>query len=233
MPDINIIATSSTERELRFYDTTANKWELRVLVSWAPAEQSVYSQMLCMLPTQAIREEGYFSNDIWTRFISLQFWEVDHPVLKMYYHFSQNPLEESSLILGDTAGNIRVLLFNPERKGPFREEIGRNLVSIRFSELLKVSVSHTEYLLWSERSNNQFLQGGLRGLRVVEFLNVHSDWVRQLSFYSKSNSFISCAPCPKTSVLMCDVYGTKSQYRYDVTGGVTCFCVAEGCVKST
>ncbi|XP_034257101.1 WD repeat-containing protein on Y chromosome [Thrips palmi] len=33
MPDVNMMCTSSTERELRFYDTRAGKWELRVLVS--------------------------------------------------------------------------------------------------------------------------------------------------------------------------------------------------------
>ena len=33
MPDVDIICTSSTEREIRFYDTRATKWELRVLVS--------------------------------------------------------------------------------------------------------------------------------------------------------------------------------------------------------
>ncbi|KAJ9600992.1 hypothetical protein L9F63_000830, partial [Diploptera punctata] len=32
LPDVNIVCTSSTERELRFYDTTANKFELRVVI---------------------------------------------------------------------------------------------------------------------------------------------------------------------------------------------------------
>ncbi|PSN52063.1 WD repeat-containing protein on Y chromosome [Blattella germanica] len=31
LPDVNIVCTSSTDRELRFYDTTAGKFELRVL----------------------------------------------------------------------------------------------------------------------------------------------------------------------------------------------------------
>ncbi|XP_052131423.1 uncharacterized protein LOC127751637 [Frankliniella occidentalis] len=33
MPDVNMVCTSSTERELRFYDSRAARWELRVLVS--------------------------------------------------------------------------------------------------------------------------------------------------------------------------------------------------------
>lgn len=33
MPDISIVCTSSTERDLRFYDTTAKKFELRVIIT--------------------------------------------------------------------------------------------------------------------------------------------------------------------------------------------------------
>lgn len=32
MPDVQIICTSSTERDLRFYDVVAKKFELRVMV---------------------------------------------------------------------------------------------------------------------------------------------------------------------------------------------------------
>ena len=32
MPDIQIVCTSSIERDLRFYDTVANTFELRVMV---------------------------------------------------------------------------------------------------------------------------------------------------------------------------------------------------------
>lgn len=33
MPDVSIVCTSSTERDLRFYDTSARKFELRVIFS--------------------------------------------------------------------------------------------------------------------------------------------------------------------------------------------------------
>lgn len=33
MPDVQIICTSSAEYDLRFYDTSAGKFELRILVS--------------------------------------------------------------------------------------------------------------------------------------------------------------------------------------------------------
>lgn len=35
MPDVNIICTSSTERDLRFYDCTANTFTLKIIItSW-------------------------------------------------------------------------------------------------------------------------------------------------------------------------------------------------------
>lgn len=33
LPDVNVICTSSTERDLRFYDTSANKFELRIMIT--------------------------------------------------------------------------------------------------------------------------------------------------------------------------------------------------------
>lgn len=34
MPDIQIVCTSSTECDLRFYDTAAKKFDLRIMVSY-------------------------------------------------------------------------------------------------------------------------------------------------------------------------------------------------------
>lgn len=36
LPDVSVVCTSSAERDLRFYDTTAQKFELRVMVSSLP-----------------------------------------------------------------------------------------------------------------------------------------------------------------------------------------------------
>lgn len=36
MPDVGVIATASAERDLRFYDTTAQKFELRVMITSLP-----------------------------------------------------------------------------------------------------------------------------------------------------------------------------------------------------
>lgn len=49
MPDVNMMCTSSTERELRFYDTRAGKWELRVLVSLG-VERTQYVASSLRLP---------------------------------------------------------------------------------------------------------------------------------------------------------------------------------------
>lgn len=34
MPDIQVVCTSSTECDLRFYDTAAKKFDLRIMVSY-------------------------------------------------------------------------------------------------------------------------------------------------------------------------------------------------------
>lgn len=36
MPDVNVICTAGAERDLRFYDTTAQKFELRILITSLP-----------------------------------------------------------------------------------------------------------------------------------------------------------------------------------------------------
>lgn len=43
LPDVSVICTSSSERDLRFYDTTAQKFELRIMVtSMSDAPSSLY-----------------------------------------------------------------------------------------------------------------------------------------------------------------------------------------------
>lgn len=45
LPDVRIVVTSSSERDLRFYDTTANNFHLRIIVTslpWAVSSMSYY-----------------------------------------------------------------------------------------------------------------------------------------------------------------------------------------------
>nr|CAD7462430.1 unnamed protein product [Timema tahoe] len=165
LPDVSIVCTSSTERDLRFYDTVAKQFQLRILIT-----------------------------------------SLDYVVVCMHYYFSKNIDEESRLVLGDEGGNVIVFSFTTREKGPFYHKPGVDLTHIRYQQLVK---------------------GGLPSIKVFEFLNVHSDWVCQVSYYSSLHSFLSCAICPENSLYMRDDTGTKSQYTFRSSSGISCFNFSE------
>ncbi|XP_049764436.1 WD repeat-containing protein on Y chromosome-like [Schistocerca cancellata] len=164
LPDCEIVCTSATE-DLRFYDTSANKFELRVMV---------------------------------TRWPSV--------IMKMCYHFYEDVNQESILILGDADGNIRILLIKVKNKGPFYHTPGTDVIHI-----------HYEGLLSSE----------LEGMRVIEHYSIHTNSVMQLGFYASLKHFVSCSACPKNSLYLCDILGTKTHYSFDLDAGVSCFNFSE------
>lgn len=53
----------------------------------------------------------------------------------MHYHFSMDIEENCKLICGDVGGNVRVLLFSPVLRGPFKNEPGRGLTTLRHVDL--------------------------------------------------------------------------------------------------
>ncbi|XP_046962208.1 WD repeat-containing protein on Y chromosome [Vanessa cardui] len=166
MPDVNIVVTSSTERDLRFYDCTAKTFTLKIVItSW--------EYMICT----------------------------------MYYHFYKDLKEKSILICGDVGGNVRVLLFSPVKRGPFRNQPGRALLQLRH-----VDLQRRPYLL-SE-------------MKLVEMNRVHSDWVRQVSFYASLHCVVSCSTC-NDALLMCDLAASKTHNMFRVEKGIQCFAFDE------
>ncbi|RVE45325.1 hypothetical protein evm_010030 [Chilo suppressalis] len=166
MPDVNIIVTSSTERDLRFYDCTAKTFTLKIVItSW--------EYMICT----------------------------------MYYHFHKDSNEKCMLICGDVGGGVRVLLFSPVKRGPFRNQAGRALIQLRHIDLQR-----RPHLL-SE-------------MKLVEFPRVHSEWVRQVSFYASLHCVVSCATCAD-SLLMSDIQGSKTHNMFRVEKGIQCFAFDE------
>ncbi|KAM3959580.1 WD repeat-containing protein on Y chromosome [Aphomia sociella] len=166
MPDVNIIVTSSTERDLRFYDCTAKTFTLKIVItSW--------EYMICT----------------------------------MYYQFHKDIREKCILICGDVGGNVRVLLFSPVKRGPFRNQAGRALIQLRHVDLQK-----KPHLLPE--------------MKLVELQRVHSEWVRQVSFYASLHCVVSCATCTD-ALLMCDVAGSKTHNMFRVDKGIQCFAFDE------
>ncbi|CAH0714096.1 unnamed protein product, partial [Brenthis ino] len=166
LPDVNIIVTSSTERDLRFYDCTAKTFTLKIVItSW--------EYMICA----------------------------------MHYHFSKDINEKCILICGDVGGNIRILLFSPIKRGPFRNQPGRVLLQLRHIDLQK-----RPHLLPE--------------MQLIEMKGVHSEWVRQVSFYASLHCVMSCATCPD-SLLMCDLAASKTHNMFKVDKGIQCFAFDE------
>ncbi|CAH0702623.1 unnamed protein product [Spodoptera exigua] len=162
MPDVNIIVTSSTERDLRFYDCIAKTFTLKIVItSW------------------------------------------DYMICTMHYRFSPDINEKCMLICGDVGGNVRVLLFSPVLRGPFRNEAGRALISLRHVDLQKRPRMLPE-------------------LRLVDLGRMHSEWVRQVSYYESLHCVVSCATC-SDSLLLCDISGSKTHYMFKVEKGIQCF----------
>ncbi|CAB3250854.1 unnamed protein product [Arctia plantaginis] len=166
MPDVNIIVTSSTERDLRFYDCTAGTFTLKIVIS-------SWEDMICT----------------------------------MHYHFEADEKEKCILICGDVGGNMRVLLFSPIKRGPFRNEAGRALIQLRH-----VDLQRKPHLLPE--------------LKLVELTRIHAEWVRQVSYYASLHCVVSCATCPD-SLLMCDMYGSKTHNMFRVDKGIQCFAFDE------
>lgn len=59
--------------------------------------------------------------------------------------------------------------------------------------------------------------------RVAQYPNLHTDYVRQVSFYSTLHSVVSCSQCPKAGLLMTDITDPKKVYVYKISAGVWCF----------
>lgn len=158
LPDVNILVTSSTERELRFYDTTSKRFNLIIV------------------------------------FVSMPYC-VNH----MFYHFSENIKEESIIVCGDLGGNIRVIQFSKEDKGPFKQKIGVDTLVLKWDAVVK---------------------GKLPGMKAYNILNVHTDWVRQVSYYKLLGSIVSCSTSPN-AMFVGDFHGARTSYMFFLKRGKT------------
>nr|XP_033196517.1 WD repeat-containing protein on Y chromosome-like isoform X2 [Bombus vancouverensis nearcticus] len=165
MPDIQVVCTSSTECDLRFYDTAAKKFDLRIMISG-----------------------------------------LEYAVICMDYYFSKNIKEDSYIVLGDMSGSVKVMSFSPIERGPFKQEPQRDSLFIRYESVLK---------------------GELKGLKIVEFKNVHTDWVKQVAYYGSLRAFMSSSRCCNCSLLFSDLTGARIQYKFKVNMGISCFTFCE------
>lgn len=50
-------------------------------------------------------------------------------------------------------------------------------------------------------------------MQLVEFVRVHNEWVRQVSFYASLHCIVSCSTSVD-SLLMCDIQGSKTHNMF-------------------
>ncbi|KAJ8982884.1 hypothetical protein NQ317_004314 [Molorchus minor] len=165
LPDVSIICTSSTERDLRFYDISARKFELRVMVTSLP-----------------------------------------FAVTTMNYTFSRRITDPSRLLLGDMAGNVKIISFTTEARGPFRGQPGIPLLSVRYESVVRNVIPN---------------------FKLLEIPRLHCDTVRQMAYYGTLRGAISCAECPK-AVVISDVADGTTIYTYKIEMGAWSFALDEG-----
>ena len=152
-------------------------------------------------------------------------------ICTMHYHFHKNIEEKCKLICGDVGGNVHVLLFSAVLRGPFKNEPGRGLRTLRHVDLQKrvimttlIEPSSFSFIPWpfiGSKRNKMHLQFQsltlfqphmLPEMQLVELLRIHREWVRQVSYYDSLHCVVSCATCID-SLLMCDIRGSKTQSR--------------------
>ncbi|XP_067214035.1 WD repeat-containing protein on Y chromosome-like [Linepithema humile] len=162
LPDVEMVCTSSTECDLRFYDTAAKKFDLRTLIS------SLANAVVCM-----------------------------------HYYFSAK--EDSCIVLGDTSGSVIILSFNPADRGPFKQSTTRDMTVLRYNDV----------------------KGEEEGFSVTEFKNIHTNWASQVAYYGSLRVFASGSQCADCSLCVCEVSGARTQYKFRVLMGISCFALCE------
>lgn len=157
LPDLNILVTSSTERELRFYDTTCKRFTL-ILV--------IYLMPFC----------------------------VNH----MYYQFWENGKEDDNLLIcGDLGGNVRIMEFPKEDRGPFKQQVGVDPVTIKWEKVVK---------------------GKLPRMKTYSILDAHGDWVREVAYYKLLGSIVSCSSS-NSAMHIGDHRGFRTSYTFFLKRG--------------
>lgn len=160
----------------------------------------------------------------------------------MYYYFSKNIKEDSYIVLGNMHGSVAIISFSSVDRGPFKQEPQRDTSFIRYESILKANNLYFMTLLFHTIFYNQqnfyisiisffkhsMLQGEIQGLRITEFKNVHTDWVKQVAYYDSLRSFLSSSRCCSCSLLVRDLTGSRIQYKFSVKMGISCFTVCEG-----
>ncbi|KYN02701.1 WD repeat-containing protein on Y chromosome, partial [Cyphomyrmex costatus] len=131
---------------------------------------------------------------------------LENAVVCMHYYFSKNMYENSYIVLGDTSGSVTIMAFNPIDRGPFKQYTASDLAIFRYDNVIK---------------------GELQGFDVIEFKNIHTNWTSQVAYYGSLRAFVSSSQCSDCSLCVFDASGTRTQYKFQVLMGISCFTLCD------
>ncbi|XP_017152442.1 WD repeat-containing protein on Y chromosome [Drosophila miranda] len=170
LSDVSIVCTSSTERELRFHETIASTFTLRMVIRSMP-----------------------------------------HAVYCMSYAFYNNGKVHSKLVLGDYAGNVRILSYSPNLRGPFQAKPGAALIEVVWADVLK---------------------GKIPQMIPKEYINLHNEMISCVHYSLHMNALFATAEYRNTKKyrgrcpgMIMVTYDERSNFRVPL--GVSTFFVAE------
>lgn len=179
MPDVQIICTASIERDLRFYDTAAHSFQIRMVI------------------------RGFQ-------------WAIN----RMDYWFDSvketTARKSSKLILGDSGGNVFLIEFNPEHRGPFAFQ--------------NDSASNYTDLKWKD-----FLNGQMSSMKVQQFRELHKNTITQVNYHPGMDSIFSAAECETvranqlpSGLVILNIGVQKSKTVIRMIKGARCFAISDG-----
>lgn len=155
----------------------------------------------------------------------------------MHYYFSANAKENSYIVLGDTSGSVIILTFNPTDRGPFKHNTIRDVTILRYIDIKVQRLScypkcMSDVPCW--KKNKKYCdQGEQEGFNVTEFKNIHTNWVSQVAYYGNLRVFVSSSQCEDCSLCVCEMSGARTQYKFRVLMGISCFALCEGSLALT
>ncbi|BFZ18007.1 hypothetical protein BsWGS_21047 [Bradybaena similaris] len=128
---------------------------------------------------------------------------ADVPYCFDYYYNPQQPNTESILIFGVDTGSIHLLTFlKPVTQlfeTPFKNDGGVQKV------YMQDIASHNTWV------------------RHHVITAVHPEIIRQVRYLPDNDAIISASASPKSTVVICDIFGVKKSYVFRIEKGVECF----------
>ena len=120
---------------------------------------------------------------------------------------------QSALFCGDSLGNLFVFQAKDQRKPMFHTS----------DRTYQMQTGSMRYFSFPRVVNNEYLT-----VSVINFCNLHDDWIVQVKWISDLDLFVSCALTSKRSLYIGDLHKKTEKYAMAKKGfGVFDYCTVE------